>query len=178
MNYKPIFSRLFRQWKKHDLAKYRPEFYADLREEFELDVWVEIEIRYLFLYESFIKVTADYGSSGLWVLPFPGSVSLGGCISPEETGLSPEARDKLAEWHKVFDEHDDPWPEEDPFDYATFDIKGLEVAKLLKTELGESVYVEYNSFREIKNVDGKAEEMDFPDFIKEMGMGQSFKSEK
>lgn len=168
MTYKPQFERLFRQWQDHDLARYRPEFYKKLQANDEIRVWEFIETNYLLKYQRLVKLEFEWSSSGLWQLPFPGSVQIGLCLSPESLDLPENLASAISCWHQDCDINARPWDDDDTFDYVAFDEKGLEPAKRLKLHLGESVYVEYHPFREIKIVGGEAVETDVPSFIRQL----------
>ena len=167
------FPRLYRLWKGHDLATHdeglesiRPWFYEGLRPESEPLVWRFIEENYLLKYGDIMAVRFDWASSGLWQIPFPGSVSdtynIGGL---DAMGVPERVRRLLREWH---DPHDarpyDPEEDED-FDYEASNARGLAAAKEMKRFLGDEVYLEFRLFQEIYLVDGEPEELGVPEFI-------------
>ncbi len=171
MPYKPKFERLFKLWREHDLANYRPDFYRNLQPKDELLVWEFIEQTYLLRYRSLVKLEFDWSSTGLWDLPFPGSVSLGGYLTPEGLAIPSSLASAISWWHQSCDDNAQPWNADDSFDYKTFDERGLELAKRLKCHLGEEVYVEYHPFRELKIQEGGAIETEVPEFIRRLGAG-------
>lgn len=171
------FPELYERWKNHDLAYHddlgsiRPWFYERLKPEDEPRVWRFIEENYLLRYENFMAVRFEWSSSGLWKIPFPGSVGYGWHTEPEDIGLPGRARDLLREWH---DPLDDPrrLDDDDYFDYEASDEKGLAAAKQVKLFLGEKVYLEFHPFREIAiSPDGEATETEVPEFISHFADG-------
>jgi hypothetical protein len=171
------FPELYRWWKNHDLKHHedlgsiRPWFYEGLKPEDEPRVWRFIEENYLLRYDEFMAVRFDWSSSGLWSIPFPGSVA--DCFNYSdlgELGLSERARRLLKEWHDPLDARPYDLEEEDEdFDYEASDARGLEAAKEIKLSLGEKVYLEFRPFQEIVITDdGRAEETRVPQFILEL----------
>lgn len=127
------FPRLYRLWKSHDLATHdeglesiRPWFYEGLRPESEPLVWRFIEENYLLKYRHLMAVRFDWFSSGLWQIPFPGSVSdtynIGGLGS---MGVPERVRRLLREWHdpldaRPYDDHE----EDEDFDSEASNARG------------------------------------------------------
>lgn len=164
--YTPRFPELLRQWQTHDLAKYRPAFYEGLCPQDELIVWQFIEEQYLLKYSDLVLVAFEWSAEGLWGIPFPGSVQMGRCMSPEDFNMPPNLVQKIKEWHDYRDANARPGEPNDTFDYKESHAKGFEVAMAVKLFLGNSYYVEYHPFREIKIVGGVAVETEIPDFIR------------
>lgn len=95
------------------------------------------------------RIMADYSSSGLW----DGD---GVMASPDEFNLPPEIIKKLEKWCQWF-EHNDAYLE-DPknnFDYVGFTKQGLEIAKEIKSFLGDEYTVLYFDESKARFADGK-----------------------
>jgi hypothetical protein len=172
--YRTKSRNLYRLWTGHDLAyhgpefgSYRPEFYEGLRQEDEAVVWKFIEENYLRKYGSFVRVDFDWMADGLWEIPFPGSVSMGVSVSPENYGMPGPLAARVHAWQANLDTRD-PFTDSDDdegFDYEASNAEGLEIAKEVKLFLGDDYYVEYWPFREISIRDGEAVELEVPAFI-------------
>lgn len=171
--YEPRFPRLFDQWRGHDLAVHRdpggprsirPSFYEGLRQEDEPSVWRFIEENYLLRYERFMAVRFDWSSSGLWRIPFPGSVADTYNVGLDGWGVPERVRTSLGAWHDELDHLDRL--EEDWVDHDASRAKGLATAKEVKLFLGDDYYVEFELFREIVVVGGAPTELDVPEFIR------------
>ncbi|MDD4888708.1 MAG: hypothetical protein PHU85_02165 [Phycisphaerae bacterium] len=158
----------YRQWKKHDLKLYRPTFYEVLDPADELVVWEFIEDRYLSNYARFVRVEFDYGSTGLWDIPFPGSVATGACLRPEYLGLPADLVSRLRAWHDSIDLNIIPERSEE-FDWTGPRKEGLRVAKEIKRFLGDSAYVEYHLFQELDVRFGTVIHRKVPYFIRQLG---------
>ncbi len=172
-----MFPGLYRQWVSHDLKHHadigniRPWFYEGLKPEDEPRVWRFIEENYLLKYDNFMAVRFDWFSSGLWKIPFPGSVRYGPNIGLEGLGMPKRARKLLREWHDPLDAQ--PYDEdEEGFDREASDASGLAAAKEVKLFLGERIYLEFRPFQEIVITRrGNAEEAPVPAFILELSQG-------
>lgn len=167
------FPNRYRQWKNHDLAyhgpglgSYRPPFYENLKPEDETRVWRFIEENYLHRYEAFMAVRFDWFSSGLWTIPYPGSVADTANVRLERLGMPERTKALLGEWHDELDAQPYDGFNED-FDYEASQAKGLAAAKEVKRFLGKEVYLEFRLFREIIVSDGEAVELDVPPFIQQ-----------
>ncbi len=172
------FPGLYGQWTGHDLAyhgpdlgSFRPRFCEGLRRADEPAVWRFIEENYLLRYENFMGVRFDWSSSGLWEIPFPGSVRYGPNIGLEGWGVPERARKLLEEWHDPLDAQ--PYDGyEEGFDREASDARGLAAAKEIKLSLGGWVYLEFRPFQEIVITrGGRAEEVGVPEFILELSQG-------
>ena len=172
------FPRLYQQWVNHDLKHHadigsiRPWFYEGLKPEDEPRVWHFIEENYLLGYDNFMAVRFDWHSSGLWEIPFPGSVRYGANIGLEGWGVPARVKDLLGEWHNPLDTQPYDGDEED-FDHLASDARGLAAAEEVKLFLGERVYLEFRPFQEIVITrGGRAEEAEVPHFILECSQGR------
>lgn len=88
----------------------------------------------------FVRVMADYGSSGLWVkFDAPDEMFRHGMAVPDDIGISQELADKLSLWIDKYDTL-----ENDEESVKKFDDEGRQLARLVKNELGKSVTVVYS----------------------------------
>lgn len=168
MKYQPKYIDLYELWKSHDLAKYRPNFYQYLHPDDELLIWQFIEEHYLERYSFILGVRFEWASDGLWAIQYPGSVSYGLCCSIDEFELPSDIVEAVFAWHDPLDARPIASLEADavdPFDYDASDQLGLIAAKCIKAHLGDSVYVEFRPFQEIKLIEGVAVELPIPSFI-------------
>lgn len=164
--YNPRFPKLFKQWRKHDLAIYRPVFYEHLHPSDELAVWEFIETEYICKYTDLVLVAFEWSAYGLWGIPFPGSVQMGECLAPDDFDMPPGLERKIKHWHDYHDANAQPWEDNDTFDYKASHDRGFAVAKAVKMFLGDEYYVEFHPFQEIRIIRGKAVESPIPEFIK------------
>ncbi len=170
------FPDLFELWTSHDLGvpgfgfgDLRPEFYRGLRREDEPVVWRTIEENYLSRYKGFVRVDFDWMAEGLWEIPFPGSVRMGGYRSPADYGMPEPLAARIHAWQANLDTRDPTAePENEDFDYEASDAEGLEIAREVKLFLGDDYYVEFWPFREISIRDGEAVELEVPAFITDL----------
>ena len=170
------FPDLFELWTSHDLGvpgfgfgDLRPEFYRGLRREDEPVVWRTIEENYLSRYKGFVRVDFDWMADGLWEIPFPGSVRMGGYRSPADYGMPEPLAARIQAWQANLDTRDPTAePENEDFDYEASDAEGLEIAREVKLFLGDDYYVEFLPFREISVRDGEAVELEVPAFIADL----------
>lgn len=172
--YQPRYPKLYDLWVNHDLAKYRPPFYEGLAQSKQLLVWEFIEVHYLLKYKQLISIAFEWSAEGMWGIPFPGSVSMGDYLSPEEFSLPPSLHSELRSWHEERDWGSKPWEAQDSFDYAASDRKGLKVAKKIKSFLGSDYYIEFHPFKELQAENGEVIELHVPEFITKLANeGQS-----
>jgi hypothetical protein len=107
----------------------------------------------------------------LWRIPFPGSHRDVHNIGLEGLGVPERARMRLKEWHDPLDARPIGEEEED-FEQAASDARGLAAARELKPFLGERIYLESRPFREIVITrGGTAEETGVPEFILKFAQG-------
>ncbi len=159
----------YKLWVGHDLAEHRPEFYARLSEAEQEAVWSFIEQNYLLKYKKLLKVEFEYGSSGLWEIPFPGSVSLSCMLRPEDYGVSSKLAGELEDWVKYIDDNYEQWPGGKKPDWKKADAWGLEVAKKIRRELGNEYYLERRPFKELVIRDGEVVELPIPSEVSRFG---------
>src|SRR5437588_9079162 len=91
-------------------------------------------------YKMKLRVMADVHSSGIWEIAPASSRERHIMLDYEELGLPQELADKFSEWiesyWKYFDDRKN-------FNFDTFNQTGKQVAKELKTFLGNDYYVEF-----------------------------------
>lgn len=89
----------------------------------------------------FLRIWAEYGSSGIWIIEEPLQQKAGKNISYEALNLPQDLANDFAIWQNKFDEHGIEWNNEK--DEDNFYKNGLELAKRLKEFLKYKAYVEY-----------------------------------
>lgn len=168
-SYKMGFLDLFRLWTSHDLgvpgfgfSDRRPEFYKELRREDERLVWRFIEEGYLSKYKDLVRIEHEWFAEGLWGIPFPGSISLGEYLSPQDFVMPEVLTERIRRWQAAQDRLE---PGEENRELSA---ERPEIAKKVKLFLGDDYYVEYRTFREISIRDGEAVELDVPSFITDL----------
>lgn len=119
------------------------------------EVWDLIENRYLNRYDYFISIEPEWSSTGIWEIPFPGSCVWGGNWTYEAFELPMELIKRFEKWQDIFNyEYPDPvvnfHAKEEDWDEEAFDAEGRKLAFLLKKELGETFYIEWDAFKEAK----------------------------
>ena len=159
------FQELYQWWQLHDLAQFRPPMYAALATADEPVFWRWMADRYLSGHREFLSLQGDIDSAGAWSIRFPGSVSRRYFLSAERLGLSAPLCQDMERWRDDHEESYQPWNRLDNLDWNEFHQRGLALAKRLKLEQGNAVYVEYWPFQEIGIVDGQALEMSVPDVM-------------
>jgi len=176
------FPNLYRLWKRHDLALHRddlgsirPPLYEGLKPEDEPKVWRFIEENYLLRYKEFLGIRFDWSSSGLWLIPFPGSVSYGPNVGDLAAfGIPERARNSLKAWHAPLDALPYDPDDDGGFDWEASDRRGLAAAVEVKKAVGSKVYVEFEPFREIIRLgDGTPQQLPVPAFITDLTGGES-----
>ena len=113
-------------------------------------VWLAMERQFFCRYRFFLRVWPEWGSSGIWLIPYPGSRTSGPNLSGYESlSLSAEMKSRFIEWQEKFWEAE-PWVSTNEFDYSAHHQFGIELAKSLKREVGESIYVEWDQLDEVR----------------------------
>jgi hypothetical protein len=111
-------------------------------------VWSVMEDKLFPAYKWCVRVWPEWCSSGIWVVPFPGSRYAGKMLDPEpHLGLSPALRDQFKRWQDSFDSHEPFAPEK--FDWVPFEAEQQRLTRALKREVGESTYVECDELYEV-----------------------------
>ena len=111
-------------------------------------VWLAMEEHFLEKYKAFVRVWAEWGSSGIWAPPYPGSRVAGGMLDYESLELPPDLVSRFTKWQDQYWEAE-PLGAPGTFDYTAYYAVGTELAKELKKHLGESVYVECDELMEL-----------------------------
>ncbi|MCL4488985.1 MAG: hypothetical protein M1570_12760 [Chloroflexi bacterium] len=167
---------LFRRWKNHDLILQaligEPcPLYRNLAAKDIEKVWLFIEESYLGKYTAFIGIGFDYGSSGLWLIPFPGSSAYGPMLEPEGISLPLHIAQELKAWVDYIDDTSGFGHGLEPRDDEMADRWGLEVAMQVRKVTPPNIYVEFHPFRELVIQDGDVVELEVPELIRRLGQG-------
>ena len=163
------YPELFITWSKFVFREEYPDpVMKGLSAEKREAVWLFIEENYINKYRMFVKIDVDYGSSGIWQNPFPGTRAAVINLHCETLELPPEVCKKLDEWQEYFDLNATPWEEIDPCDYELLDRWGLEVAKEVKRYAPTDVYIEYHQFRELVLQGDEVIELGVPTYIRDL----------
>ena len=110
-------------------------------------VWLAMEEHFFAKYEMFVRVWREWGSSGIWAPPYPGSRGAGRMISYDYFDLPPELVGRFKNWQAEYDDHQ-PWAPE-KFDWKRHARIGGALAGDLKALLGPTIYVEHRELVEI-----------------------------
>jgi hypothetical protein len=112
-------------------------------------VWLAMEKHFFAKYRFFLRVWPEWASSGIWLIPYPGSRGTGPNLDNYDSlGLSPELQRRFTEWQDKYWEAG-PFDPDNSFDYEGFHGIATELARDLKGEVGESVYVECEELLEV-----------------------------
>jgi hypothetical protein len=88
-----------------------------------------------------LRVMAEYGSSGIWVIGQVG-VFRHGMIEHGDLRLPGEVAERFGRWIAAYEDRlEDPPPP--PFDYGAFNREGRALAEALKRHVGAGTYVEF-----------------------------------
>ena len=107
----------------------------------------------------FVKVMADYSSTGLW--------DSQGC-SVEETfaPMSAALLERLRAWCRWYESNEDYNPEPvEQFDYAAFSAEGLNIARALKAELPDWTVVYFDEAKMVQSQRGGPKERSFFEYV-------------
>ena len=76
-------------------------------------IWSLMEEKLFPAYRLFVRVWPEWGSTGIWKVPYPGSRSAGSNLDPPGyLGISAELQGRFERWQAAYDNHE-PWaPEE------------------------------------------------------------------
>lgn len=110
-------------------------------------VWLAMEEHFFAKYESFVRVWPEWGSSGIWAPPYPGSRAAGGMIDYPYLDLPSDLVARFKEWQAEYDDHE-PWAPE-KFDWHRHAQTADELARDLKLVLGSAIYLERRELVEI-----------------------------
>ena len=88
-----------------------------------------------------LRVMAEYGSSGIWVIQQVG-VFRHGMIEHGDLRLPAELSQRFENWIATYEQRiEDPAP----FNHETFNAEGRALAQALKQYVGSTTYVEFQS---------------------------------
>jgi hypothetical protein len=110
-------------------------------------VWLAMEKHFLAKYEVFVRVWPEWGSSGIWAPPYPGSRAAGGMIGYEYFKLPRDLVGRFEIWQADFDEHG--LEEIEAFDWDRHAQTADALARDLKAVLGPRIYVEHRELVEV-----------------------------
>jgi hypothetical protein len=110
-------------------------------------VWLAIEDYFFAKYDYFLRVWPEWGSSGIWAVPYPGSRAAGGMVEYQHLPLSPELVERFKAWQEEFDDHE-PWAPE-KFDWEGHARIADGLARDLKSCVGPRIYVEHRELVEV-----------------------------
>lgn len=159
------FKTHYSHWLKHEIDYCKNPLFVNIPENERINIWEQIEYNYLKKYKSFVRIEFDWGSSGIWDPPFPGSIS-SGPMWPIESfyNLPKRLIKRLGEWVADKDEHA---LLNDNFDFISSNKEGKEITLEIRKFIPDDVYLEFlDTFKEIKMIDGKPTELDIPTFLK------------
>jgi hypothetical protein len=110
-------------------------------------VWLAMEEHFFAKYDYFLRVWPEWGSSGIWAPPYPGSRRAGGMVDYQYLPLPADLMERFKAWQAEFDDHE-PWaPEEFDWDQHARVADGL--ARDLKQCVGPRIYVEHRELIEV-----------------------------
>ena len=112
-------------------------------------MWLLFEEHFFARYEYFLRVWPEWGSSGIWAPPYPGSRAAGGTVDYPYLPLATELVERFKAWQADYDNHE-PWAPE-KFDWHRHAEIGGGLARDLKISVGASVYVEHRELLEVLN---------------------------
>jgi len=104
-------------------------------------MWLALEEHFFARFDDFLRVWSEWGSSGIWSVPYPGSRSAGGMINYQHLPLPIDLVDRFRAWQQEYDEHE-PWVP-GKFDSDQHARVGDELARDLRVCVGPQVYVEH-----------------------------------
>jgi hypothetical protein len=133
-------------WEIGEHAKYHSHF-GNLSDTEARRVWSIVEDELLAKYPRFVRVWPEWGSSGIRHVPYPGSRYAGKNYRMEHLGISSGLRERFQRWQEDYDSHE-PWAPE-KFHWQSFNAEEEELARALKFQLGEEIYVEREGLREM-----------------------------
>lgn len=109
-------------------------------------LWLAMEEHFFANYEEFLRVWPEWGSSGIWSVPYPGSRTAGGMVDYKHLPLTAELVGRFEVWQAEYDSHE-PWAPE-KFDWEQHAQIADGLARDLKRCVGPHVYVEHRQLVE------------------------------
>ena len=110
-------------------------------------VWVAMEEHFFAQYEYFLRVWPEWGSSGIWAPPYPGSRRAGGMVDYEDLPIPEELVVRFKAWQSELD--NSPPGGSVELDWNRFSATGEDLAHDLKRCVGSRIYVEWNELVEV-----------------------------
>ena len=110
-------------------------------------MWLLFEEHFFARYGYCLRVWPEWGSSGIWAPPYPGSRAAGGMVDYQYVPLSTELVERFKAWQSDYDAHE-PWAPE-KFDWHRHAEIGDGLARDLKRSVGLSIYVEHRELLEV-----------------------------
>ena len=111
------------------------------------DLWVELQEKYLFKYKEFFRIECDWGGSGIWAIPFPGSFGTGANYGYDNFDLPKKLVRRFGKWTEYYQSMEPGVDfEKQGFKFDWFDKEGEFLASALAGHVDENAYVEYHPF--------------------------------
>jgi hypothetical protein len=110
-------------------------------------VWLAIEEHFFARYDYFLRVWPEWGSSGIWSVPYPGSRNAGGMVDYQYLPLPFDLVERFKNWQAEYDDHE-PWAPE-KFDWNRHARIADGLARDLKQCVGIRIYVEHRELVEV-----------------------------
>ena len=160
-------SDLYELWTSHDLSYDMPIF-RGLRPSDRTTYWGIMEEEYLSKYADFARIEFDYGSTGIWNIPYPGSLTTGPSRGWDFLNIDIELGAELQEWVDDIDSRMQPWNDRRPSDEAWLNIRkrGLEITFNICKVSPSNIYLEFNALRQVECVNGVSFEKPYNERIK------------
>jgi hypothetical protein len=156
VGFNPAHSGQWAQFWKQDVCE-KDEFFSAFPKMHLAEarrVWRAMEEHFFAKYKMFVRVWPEWGSSGIWAPPYPGSRAAGGMIDYDYFPLPEKLVEDFKAWQAEYDEHGLEPPEQ--FDWEGHQRRGDMLARDLKAILGPDIYVEYRELVEILPDSGNA----------------------
>ncbi len=109
-------------------------------------VWITMEEHFFSVYDNFLRVWPEWGSSGISAPPYPGSRVTGGMVDYCDLSLSAGVIERFKAWQAEFD---GMRPGESVADPKGFTNRAEELARDLKPHVGPRTYVEFYELIEV-----------------------------
>lgn len=158
---------LYNHWIKHDLTCDLPLF-QNLPEHSRTEYWEKIEDLYFHKYDKFLRIEFEWGLSGVWAIPFPGSLNTGPNTYVEYYGIPSFIGDAIQKWVDHLDLNFEPWNGDELTDQEWKDYHkwGLSVTLELGKYIPPNCYLEFSKLKQIVKSNGGSKELDIDEQIK------------
>ena len=110
-------------------------------------VWIAMEEHFFGKYDRFLRVWPEWGSSGIWAPPYPGSRASGGMVDYQFLPLSAELVQRFEAWQAEYDDSPPGGPNEPEWD--RFFQTAERLSRDLKQCVGPRIYVERRELIEV-----------------------------